>query len=750
MMRVINTATCCLVMMLAGLLGLTLSLPMQAPALFFIGLGGVLSGLLVYRHVPNWRWAVAALIAIVYFLLRASMSPVADLAMEDVFLVSAAGLFYLLAGPIGGTVEMRISLALVVVLLLILHLGAALHQLAGGDGYSMIWELTNKAMLEGNVVTGMYSYRGSFANFAIIAGILSLCLGLWGRFAIAIRVLFVSIGAIALVCACMAHSRSAMISLVVGGIVLIVMLWLSVGGSSMVVRRRVRIGLMVLGCVGLLTTVAGAVMVFKDRAQHTATGADVMFDSDSRLAYWSMAAEQFVDHPVFGAGSRRYSYECFHYWSPNLDTGEANPEFVHNEYLQLLADYGILGFLFVVFLLSGHIFVGISRVRTLARKLPENGLRVGSNAMALAIAGVVGIVVMAVHNMFDFRTHLMANLLLLMCCLLWVLPVVSRKCSGERNKFIKLVSAILVLIMAAVGTIAIYSGLNELRGGLPLLKNKMAEETGGWDPSAVPREVWIPALEESIKLVPSYRRHLRLGALYQLEATNAKNPHSDIYLRRAISQYVAAEKRHAFEPVAKLNLACLYGYFGDFKLADEYFKHANMIGASRERWFRIHTKWADMHRQWAADLWEKNNTVKAEEHYIKAIEILESGSVQSSDTINLRRRVIIEHVRMLDSLKRFEEADKLYENLELVLRLHQINSKAQNIRREMGEHYLRHAKHLWYDRKPVQAQRVLLKAKKSYHIHRLVLKGVRDPQAEKGYDEVKKILAFFKETGVGD
>ncbi|MFK7911769.1 MAG: O-antigen ligase family protein [Akkermansiaceae bacterium] len=750
MIRALNTVLCCLGLLLAGLLGLTLSLPMQAPALVSIGLGGLLGGLLVFQNVPNWRLAVPALIAIVYFILRASMSPVVDLAMEDIFLVSAAGLFYLLAGPIGGTVGLRVSLALVVVVLLILHLGAALQQSAGGEGYGLIWQFTNKAKSEGNVVTGMYSYRGSFANFAVIAAILSLCLGAWGRFAITVRTLFVLLGAAAIVFACMAHSRSAMISLVVGGVVLLVMLWISAGGLRKVIRRRVRTGLVILGCTGLLMTVAGAVLVFKNRAQHTAAGSDVMFDSDVRLAYWSMAAEQFGDHPIFGAGSRSFSYESFIYWSPNLDTGEANPEFVHNEYLQLLADYGILGFLIAVILLGGHIFVGIARVRALAEKLPEDGLRVGSNAMALAIAGVVGIVVMALHNVFDFRTHLMANLLLLMCCLVWVLPVVGRKPSGQASRLMRSASALIALVMAAVGVIAVYSGLKELRGGIPLLVNKMAAETGTWDPSNAPRKVWIPALEESVKLAPSYRRHLRLATLYRLEAEDQQGDGRQKLMYRAISEYKKVANRHPYEAVSLLNLASLHTYLKDYNAADSYFQRADKLAESRERWFRIRTKWADMHRQWAGYLWLSGEVTAAESHYARALKILDGAMPNSEDTRNMYLMIIIENVRMQDGVKNFEASDQLLDYAKEKLPMHVINSARFNIRREMGDHYLRKGKFLWYKRKPEEAYKVLKEAERSYRIHEVVIKGREDDKWKKSYAEVKGILKFFKDTGVGN
>jgi len=122
---------------------------------------------------------------------------------------------------------------------------------------------------------------------------------------------------------------------------MLALLWLSVENQEGKIRSRFRLGTLIASGLGVVMFIVAAVWVFQSRAIK-AEGVEVVFDSDVRLGYWSMAVEQFVEHPIFGAGSRSYSYECFRYWSPNLDTGEANPEFAHNEYLQLLADYGIV------------------------------------------------------------------------------------------------------------------------------------------------------------------------------------------------------------------------------------------------------------------------------------------------------------------------------------------------------------------------------------------------------------------------
>ena len=744
-MRAFIIFALCLALAAACCLGITHSLVLQGPVLVLLGLTAILSCLITAKIQIHLGWLLPVLLATAYFLTRSWLSPVQDLALEDSFLILGVILLYLLGGVVVGFPMGRSALAWTLVLVLCLHLGSAFMQAMGENGYGVVWLFTSGQRADGDVITGMYGYRGSFANFAAVGGVVSLSLGIWGRSKKWLRGILILIGLLALVCVCLSQSRSAVMSLAVGVVTMLVLLWLSVANQEEKIRKRFRGVTAIAGGLGLVLSVIAVVWVFQSRALK-AEGADVAFDSDVRLAYWSMAVEQFVENPIFGAGSRSYSYECFHYWSPNIDTGEANPEFVHNEYLQLLADYGLIGFLIIVALLGGHLVYGVIQVRSLSARVSERGLGKGSDAMALSIAGVTGIVIVGFHMISDFRTHLLANLLILICCAIWVLPTAKIRESGKQ--WISVVLLVTTLLM--LGSLAIYQGAKEFRGGLPLLKNKMATETGTWTPANVDRAVWIPTLEKAVESAPSYRRYLRLGALYRLEAVGLGGEERKLKLEQSINHYQEAELRHPYDPVAKLNLAILFTDFQNYEQSERYYSKADEMASSRERWFRIRTKWADMQRQWAGSAWKSGNTQEAEKHYLRALEILENGKVQSGDTILMRFMVVIEYCRMLDSIEEFDKAGGVFEELEKKSKVYHINSLKLNIRREMAEHYLNHAKHLWYQRKPEQAYPLLLEAKRSYQIHRVVLRGKQDKVAETGTLEVKDILKFFKETGLGE
>ncbi len=143
-----------------------------------------------------WLWGLS-LVATLYFVLRACYSPVWDLAVEDLMLILPASCLYFLAGYAYGRKkgwEFHIWLVSVLLIILVLHIVAACLQLQGGDGFSFSGYLTSSVRPDGDSVTGMYGYYGSFANFAVITGLMCLSLGAWGRFGISLRVVFILLG----------------------------------------------------------------------------------------------------------------------------------------------------------------------------------------------------------------------------------------------------------------------------------------------------------------------------------------------------------------------------------------------------------------------------------------------------------------------------------------------------------------------------------------------------------------------------
>jgi O-antigen ligase len=162
-------------------------------------------------------------------------------------------------------------------------------------------------------------------------------------------------------------------------------------------RFRRNLGL-VGGALGLLIVLIGAVLLLGgdaplSRGVGLTTQADV---SSGRLHFWSVGLQIFLAHPILGAG-----LDAFGTAFPLYDTwnGTFRVEQAHNEYLQMLADAGILGFICIaafIFLLFKQ---GLQRIGTEHSHF-RRSVAVG------ALAGCLGILI---HSFFDFPLRTPAN-----------------------------------------------------------------------------------------------------------------------------------------------------------------------------------------------------------------------------------------------------------------------------------------------------------------------------------------------------
>lgn len=757
----------CISLFAAGLMGITLSVPLQAPSLIMMGFAGLFTAIKLWRvrvdakvtrlgsHSYIWLQGLA-LVAIFYFALRAYLSPVRDLGIEDLMLIIPASSLYLVAGyALTGKdgIKIRQGLAITVILLLALHVLYCLFQFNGVEGYSLARYFEGSTRSSSKQVTGMYGYYGSFANFAVIAGFLCLSLGVWGRLTFAVRGAVFLMGMTALGLAIWSQSRSAALSLGPALIVFILMLIVSCKQQGENVQRWVKRAGFVLGIIMLSVATLGGFWVFGERGVNSFA---MIFDSGVRTPLWAMAGDQWVDYPWIGAGSRSFSYLCNTYWH-GLNSGELNPEFVHNEYLQLLTDYGLIGFLLITTLLFSHLVLGLRQVSRLSEKVGENGLRRGSNAMALAIAGSCGVVAMALHICFDFPTRLMPNLLLMICCAVWILPLPSLRSTNSvrdlaselrRINMCRLIA--LTLSILALGAIGL--GGQQLWAGLPLIKNKIAKEDGAWKPELVDRDMWIPVLKESLKRAPHWTRYQRLGALYYIEARECESLElKEYFLGLSKKCYLASIERHPHNLTSKINLADIYKEQKLWYKADRFYAEVSKTAGGREKRFRSHMRWGDMHLRWALNLIDEDQLSEVEEHmqeakklYNKSYELTPFSDAKWTEGYIY---LLISYAQFLDDAARYHEAETLYQEA----MSHQAWRNTQvytNLSLYYAQHLYEQGKDYWYKRQPEKAYKLMLDA-------RDVLRQCEKATKSKGIDSwqhiltpIEEMIRFFEQTGI--
>ncbi len=127
-----------------------------------------------------------------------------------------------------------------------------------------------------------------------------------------------------------------------------------------------------------------------------------------RRGMWTAAEQMWLDHYWWGVGPAHYDY-CFQQYRP--ESVQANPDRAHNDYLNLLADWGAVGGIIV---LAGMVTFGAGLRKTWKYvRPPENDFGRGmSNRFAFFLGASTGLLALAVHSVVDFNLHIPANAIL--------------------------------------------------------------------------------------------------------------------------------------------------------------------------------------------------------------------------------------------------------------------------------------------------------------------------------------------------
>lgn len=120
---------------------------------------------------------------------------------------------------------------------------------------------------------------------------------------------------------------------------------------------------------------------------------------EERPAVWANTIGIFRDSPLFGTG-----FGTFNYLYPAYEDSEqfARYTHAHNDYLEYLAELGILGFVLII---GGIIFLLInSFLAWQVRKHP--------GVKGLALGGMIAVICMLIHSITDFNLQIPANMML--------------------------------------------------------------------------------------------------------------------------------------------------------------------------------------------------------------------------------------------------------------------------------------------------------------------------------------------------
>jgi hypothetical protein len=131
---------------------------------------------------------------------------------------------------------------------------------------------------------------------------------------------------------------------------------------------------------------------------------------DVRFRLWPPAVAIWKDHLWFGAGPAHFDSR-FRQYRPADPELQARPERVHNDYLNTLTDWGLVGAMLVLLCWAAFYYQVFTGWRFVQRSQNDLGAK-RSNKAAFVAGGAFGLLAILVHSFFDFNMHIPANAIL--------------------------------------------------------------------------------------------------------------------------------------------------------------------------------------------------------------------------------------------------------------------------------------------------------------------------------------------------
>lgn len=523
------------------------------------------------RGNPAWLSCLAVALALFcYLAMRAWHSPVDYLWWSDFYTLIAGFTAYLLVALyLTGPTE-RTWLMIVLLIVALGHALIGLEQFVKDDNF-MLFGFMRPAL--GRRASGFFVGPNVLAGYLEVIGIVSFSLVFWSRWRGWVRGIFAYLCAVCYFGLAITGSRggylSAAVSIVVFGL-------LSLWAVRKIDPHRLSGALLTGVTVFTALFLIGSALMSKSFLvdyRLSSLGKALSENSDVRTYNWQAALDQFHQQPAIGTGAGTYLYFGRLFRRVQL---QSDPIHAHSDYLELLAEYGIVGLAGVVVFILAHFRAGVRSIADLAAGEAVAFVPPRTNALALQIGALSAMAALLVHAAFDFNFHIPGNAL--------VYAVVFGILSGSRvrkasqpgeapasepeEEPVELETTAFRLMLPVLGLWMCASGLPKLPG----------ETLGEQARVALDRHLdFARSIELGHKALMYERRnpqiYFNLGEAYRNTALEIEMPFfREPVLRSAIASYQEGLKIFPYDESLWLRMAQSYDRLGEFKKAEESFQ----------------------------------------------------------------------------------------------------------------------------------------------------------------------------------
>ncbi len=676
--------------LLAVVLGPKLEAYLWGPGLLALGMAAVSALISLWRQpkLPDRQGiTILGLLLAGWVAWRCSQSPVAELAQADLLLLLTAVSGFLCVFSIfgHGKAEQTLALGIAGVLLantVVIGIQAIDPSFRAIYAYGI--DLKNAC--------GFYTHYNYAANFQIAASFVVLGLAAFSHWSRLLRVTLGIIAVLGLGAIWFTLSRGGFLATVVG---------LGVFSSVLLIHGKQRkakwfplaaIGFPLIALTLLIFLINGWEQIQQLRNQ--AGGVEELMDNKSRLPLLGAALSCIARHPLYGGGSRSFSWEFMQVWDQGYR--ETTPDLVHNEWMQMATDYGLIGLALL------FTFIGTAIISGIIRCLFATASEKDSGADAWRLAGITACIAILTQACFSFVFHIQPGALMLGMAL-------AMSCAaGPSARPIRTQTIIQSLALAAGLLFMLPSAWKGTQASRWLIETLHSK-----DHAALPSDRKISNLNHALEVWPTASLYRERAIQQQIKAAQLSKAGEDTEdaFPLAISDYRNAIAGHPYDGHALLNLANLLSQLDQPDEAEVIFEQAVQTVGKLEGAYRSHYLFAKHLQRRAIILLTTGKPEEALRHAIKAVEQIDSAYAASPSQLGSQGRSLQISCHellgmLLEGMGRNDEAIASYQT---AANLHQQSGRRINLRAAMVK--ARQANELWFQRQPEQALGLFLQAR---------------------------------------
>ncbi|MCG3148559.1 MAG: hypothetical protein PCFJNLEI_02003 [Verrucomicrobiae bacterium] len=279
-----------------------------------------------------------------------------------------------------------------------------------------------------------------------------------------------------------------------------------------------------------------------------------------RTPIWRSTLRLIRDHPVIGTGPGTWRWMQLKY---RLPESSIRPDFAHNDPLQLVAEYGLIGLILILAVFVCFYWQAIQLTRTSA----ETATR------AFAIGALAAVTAILIHSFVDFNFHIPANASIVAVILgLVAAPALSEK---ERTRVPLLIKTVFGITLIALSVALAWVGRSRALASRAASRGFAAAQEHEWDDA-------VREYQTALRLDPHAPEiHSLIGDIYRTQSSLTTDEdlqeERKLIARRGVDSYKRALELNPYHPEIMLKMAAACELAGDPAQAFRWYQQAFQV-----------------------------------------------------------------------------------------------------------------------------------------------------------------------------